>query len=143
MPSQRTTSVAGEDYLEQIMHLINEKGYARAIDIADKLSISQASVSSMVRRLDAEGLLKVEKYRGMTLTPAGKGIAQAIIQRHQALASFLRLFELDELDIHRDVEGMEHHVSSQTLRVFEVLVQELRSRPKLVEKVKERIREES
>ncbi len=138
-----STSVAGEDYLEQIMHLMNEKGYARVIDIATNLGISQASVSNMVRRLDTEGLLKYEKYRGMTLTPAGEGIAQAIIQRHEALESFLRLFGLDELDIHRDVEGMEHHVSSQTLRVFEVLVQELRSRPKLVAKVKDRIRSDS
>lgn len=137
--SDPTTSIAGEDYLEQILNLINEKGYARVIDIATKLSISQASVSNMVQRLDGEGLLKYERYRGMSLTPAGEKIAQAIIQRHETLAAFLRLFGLDELDIHRDVEGMEHHMSSSTLRVFQVLIEELQTRPKLVEKVRDRI----
>ena len=130
-----STSAASEDYLEQILNLITEKGYARVIDIANNLEISQASVTNMVQRLAGEGLVVYEKYRGMALTPAGERIAQAIIQRHQTLASFLQLFGLDELDIHRDVEGMEHHVSSPTLRVFQALVEELRKQPKLVERV--------
>ncbi len=140
--AEPTTSVAGEDYLEQILNLINEKGYARVIDIATNLGISQASVTNMVQRLDSDGLLTYEKYRGMNLTPAGEKIAQAIIQRHETLSAFLRLFELDELDIHRDVEGMEHHVSSQTLRVFQALVEELGSRPQLVAKVIKRIQKD-
>ena len=135
-----TTSVAGEDYLEQILNLINEKGYARVIDVANNLGISQASVTNMVQRLDSDGLLKYEKYRGMNLTPAGEKIAQAIIQRHQTLSAFLRLFGLDELDIHRDVEGMEHHVSSQTLRVFQSLVEELEKQPQLVARIAKRIK---
>ena len=136
-----STSVASEDYLEQILNLVTEKGYARVIDIATNLGISQASVSNMVQRLASEGLVTYEKYRGMALTPEGEKIAQAIIQRHETLSQFLRLFGLDELDIHRDVEGMEHHVSSPTLRVFQVLVEELQRRPKLVEKVVDRIHE--
>ncbi|NCF93635.1 MAG: transcriptional regulator MntR [Verrucomicrobiaceae bacterium] len=136
-----STSVASEDYLEQILNLVTEKGYARVIDIATNLGISQASASNMVQRLASEGLVTYEKYRGMALTPEGEKIAQAIIQRHEALSEFLRLFGLDELDIHRDVEGMEHHVSSPTLRVFQVLVEELQRRPKLVEKVVGRIHE--
>jgi Mn-dependent DtxR family transcriptional regulator len=72
-PFQSTagSSTAVEDYLERIMELINSKGYARVIDIAAALRISQASVTNMVQRLDAEGLLKYEKYRGLILTPAG------------------------------------------------------------------------
>ena len=136
-----STSVASEDYLEQILNLVTEKGYARVIDIATNLGISQASVSNMVQRLASEGLVTYEKYRGMALTPEGEQIAQAIIQRHETLSQFLRLFGLDELDIHRDVEGMEHHMSSPTLRVFQVLVEELQRRPKLVGKVVDRIRE--
>ena len=60
----RVSSSAVEDYLERILELINTKGYARVVDIARSLSISQASVTNMVQRLDAEGLLKYEKYRG-------------------------------------------------------------------------------
>ncbi len=129
------TSVAYEDYLEQILNLITEKGYARVIDIANNLDISQASVSNMVQRLAGEGLVTYEKYRGMALTPDGERVAQAIVQRHETLSAFLRLFQLDELDIHRDVEGMEHHMSSPTLRVFQGLLAELQRQPKLVERV--------
>ncbi|HCI91053.1 MAG TPA: transcriptional regulator, partial [Verrucomicrobiales bacterium] len=70
--SHRTSgSTARDDYLEQILHLIEEKGYARPIDISKKLEISQASVTNMLKRLDAEGLVAHEKYRGTTLTEEG------------------------------------------------------------------------
>ena len=134
-----STSVASEDYLERILNLITEKGYARVIDIANNLEISQPSVSNMIQRLASEGFLTYEKYRGLTLTPAGQKIARAITQRHEILSAFLRLFGLDELDIQRDVEGMEHHVSSPTLRIFQALVEELQRRPKLVERVINRV----
>ena len=69
--NQRSSeSAAVEDYLEQISHLIEEKGYARVVDIADKLSVSQASVTNMIRRMDANGLVVYEKYRGTVLTEA-------------------------------------------------------------------------
>jgi len=61
------TTAAAEDYLERISELIRRKGYARVVDIAAELKISQASVTTMVQRLDAEGLVKYEKYRGMVL----------------------------------------------------------------------------
>ena len=117
--SRRTSgSTAMDDYLEQILHLIEAKGYARAIDISRNLGMSQASVTNMLRRLDAEGLVKHEKYRGTILTEEGHRIAGAIIERHETLTRFLRLFGLDEDTIYRDVEGMEHHVSRPTLEVI-------------------------
>ena len=57
---KRPASSAVEDYLERILELINTKGYARVVDIAESLSISQASVTNMVQRLDGDGLLKYE-----------------------------------------------------------------------------------
>jgi len=65
----------------------------------------------MVQRLDAEGLLKYEKYRGLVLTPAGETLARNITRRHQLLTDFLTLLRLDKQVIHHDVEGMEHHIS--------------------------------
>jgi len=70
-PSTLGTTSAIEDYLERIMELMDEKGYARVVDIAARLGISQASVTNMVQKLDAEGLIKYEKYRGLVLTPSG------------------------------------------------------------------------
>jgi Mn-dependent DtxR family transcriptional regulator len=118
-----------EDYLERILELINSKGYARVVDIAAALKISQASVTNMVQRLDAEGLLKYEKYRGLILTTAGKTLARKITHRHKLLTDFLTLLGLDEKVIYHDVEGMEHHISAPTLRAIEALTEQLRRRP--------------
>jgi Mn-dependent DtxR family transcriptional regulator len=90
------SSTAVEDYLERILELINSKGYARVVDIAAALKISQASVTNMVQRLDIEGLLKYEKYRGLILTTAGKSLARKIAQRHRILTDFFKLLGLDE-----------------------------------------------
>ena len=124
-----------DDYLEQILHLIEAKGYARAVDISKNLGISQASVTNMLRRLDAEGLVNHEKYRGTVLTEEGHRIARAIIERHQTLTRFLRLFGIDEETIYRDVEGMEHHISPPTLRAIEALTHQLQRQPALLAKI--------
>jgi Mn-dependent DtxR family transcriptional regulator len=124
-------SAAVEDYLERILELINSKGYARVVDIAAALKISQASVTNMVQRLDGEGLLKYEKYRGLILTAAGKTLARKIAHRHKLLTDFLKLLGLDDRVIYHDVEGMEHHISAPTLRAIEALTAQLRRRPAL------------
>ena len=124
-------STAVEDYLERILGLINSKGYARVIDIAAALRISQASVTNMVQRLDADGLLKYEKYRGLILTAAGKKLAHRIAQRHKLLSEFLTLLGVDDRVIDHDVEGMEHHISPSTLRAIAALTQQLQRRPAL------------
>jgi Mn-dependent DtxR family transcriptional regulator len=129
------SSSAVEDYLERILELINSKGYARVVDIAAALKISQASVTNMVQRLDADGLLKYEKYRGLILTAAGKALARKITHRHKLLTDFFRLLGLDERVIYHDVEGMEHHISRPTLRAIEALTAQLRRRPAIVAKV--------
>ena len=135
MPAAKKTkrnSSAVEDYLERILELIDSKGYARVVDIATGLKISQASVTNMVQRLDADGLLKYEKYRGLVLTPAGETLARNITRRHQLLTDFLTLLRLDRRVIHHDVEGMEHHISPPTLRAIEALTAQLKRRPALL-----------
>jgi Mn-dependent DtxR family transcriptional regulator len=133
------SSAAVEDYLERILELINSKGYARVVDIAAALKISQASVTNMVQRLDADGLLKYEKYRGLILTTAGKTLACKIAQRHQLLTDFLKLLGLDDRVIYHDVEGMEHYISSSTLRAIEALTAQLRRRPALLARLESAI----
>src|ERR1700731_3752279 len=133
-PVARSSAV--EDYLEQILDLINTKGYARVADIAQGLKISQASVTNMVQRLDAEGLLKYEKYRGLVLTTAGETLARNIMRRHQLLTDFLRPLGITEEEIYHDVEGMEHHISPQTLNAIEALMEALRSNPIILSRIK-------
>lgn len=128
-----------DDYLEQILHLIENKGYARPIDLSKSLDISQASVTNMLIRLDELGLVKHEKYRGTTLTSNGERIARAIIDRHSSLEQFLQLFNIEEETIQRDVEGMEHHVSNATLRVIQAITAEISDDPELLERLRKRI----
>ncbi len=142
MPAKTLTrhaSSAVEDYLERILELINTKGYARVVDIARSLNISQASVTNMVQRLDAEGLLKYEKYRGLVLTTAGETLARNITRRHRLLTDFLQLLGLDENVIFHDVEGMEHHISPPTLRAIEALTEALQRQPALLGRVREQL----
>lgn len=134
-PLPRTTA-AVEDYLERISELIHRKGYARVVDIAAELKISQASVTTMVQRLDGEGLVKYEKYRGMVLTSAGEEVAARIAHRHELLTNFLTLLGLEKEVVDHDVEGMEHHVSPETFEALEKLNRFLEANPEVVAKIK-------
>lgn len=111
-------SQSAEDYLERIHELIQEKGYARVVDIASSLGVRQASVTSMVQRLAEMGYLNYEKYRGLVLTDKGRAVASRIEKRHQTLARFFSLFGLDEETQQRDIEGIEHHLSAETMEVL-------------------------
>lgn len=115
-------TVSAEDYLERIYELIETKGYARVSDIAALLKITRPTVSIMVQRLSRDGYLAYEKYRGLTLTPRGAEVARRIRTRHVLLTEFLGLLELDRTVVSRDVEGIEHHVSPETLEKLERLV---------------------
>ncbi len=139
-PTAHTDSPAIEDYLEQIHNLIEQKGYARAADIAANLGISQASVTNMIQRLDAEGYLVYERYRGVTLTDTGREIGREIARRHDVLTRLLSGFGLDAATVHRDVEGMEHHMSKQTLAVLTLIMEELEGNAELMRKLKRRLK---
>jgi Mn-dependent DtxR family transcriptional regulator len=125
-----------EDYLERISELIKKKGYARVVDIAAELKISQASVTTMVQRLDGEGLVKYEKYRGMVLTSAGEEVAARIAHRHELLTNFLTLLGLEKEVVDHDVEGMEHHVSAETFESLEKLSRYLETHPEVLAAIK-------
>ena len=118
MPPHPPPSQSAEDYLERIHELIEEKGYARVVDIASSLDVKQASVTSMVQKLGELGYLNYEKYRGLILTDKGRAIAAGIQKRHETLARFFSLFGLDAETQQRDIEGIEHHLSSATVEVL-------------------------
>ena len=122
--------------MERIHELIESKGYARVVDIAGSLGISQASVTNMVKRLDAEGFVRHEKYRGLILTQEGKAIAKAIGKRHRILTDFLKMLGVSEPEVERDVEGMEHHLSTSSMKAIESLCRELVADENLLRRIK-------
>ena len=119
MPSPSSPpSQSAEDYLERIHELIEEKGYARVVDIASSLQVSRASVSSMVQKLGDLGYLNYEKYRGLILTQKGRAVARGIQKRHETLSRFFSLLGIDAGTQRKDIEGIEHHMSPQTVEML-------------------------
>ena len=129
-------SQSAEDYLERIYQLIEDKGYARVVDIASSLQVKQASVTSMVQRLGELGFLNYEKYRGLVLTEQGLQVACRIKQRHATLSRFFSLFGLDDDTQRRDIEGIEHYLSPATVAVLADLAQFFEQNPGLLDQFK-------
>ncbi|MEY2465699.1 MAG: hypothetical protein QOD03_220 [Verrucomicrobiota bacterium] len=119
----KSPSQSAEDYLERIHELIEQKGYARVVDIASSLKVRQASVTAMVQKLGEAGYLNYEKYRGLVLTDKGREVAQKIRSRHATLSRFFSLFGLGAETQRQDIEGIEHHLSPETVAVLEDLAQ--------------------
>ena len=111
-------SQSAEDYLERIHELIEEKGYARVVDIASSLQVKQASVTSMVQKLGELGYLNYEKYRGLVLTEKGKRVACNVQKRHETLSRFFSLLGLNTQTQQHDIEGIEHHLSPETVAML-------------------------
>lgn len=122
-------SQSAEDYLERIHELIEQKGYARVVDIASSLKVKQASVTSMVQKLAEAGYLEYEKYRGLVLTDKGRDVARRIQNRHATLSRFFSLFGLDAETQRQDIEGIEHHLSPATVEVLADLAQFFEKHP--------------
>ncbi|MFP7253274.1 manganese transport transcriptional regulator [Virgibacillus sp. 7505] len=112
-----------EDYIEQIYILMEKKGYARVSDIAENLQVHPSSVTKMVQKLDKDEYLKYEKYRGLILTDKGEQVGKRLVYRHELLEDFLRIIGVEEENIYQDVEGIEHHMSWNSIERIGNLVQ--------------------
>ncbi|ANU15076.1 Mn-dependent transcriptional regulator MntR [Planococcus halocryophilus Or1] len=126
-----------EDHIEIIYSLIEQKGYARVSDIAEALSVLPSSVTKMVQKLDKDGYLIYERYRGLVLTPKGQKLGKRLLERHGLLEQFLQLIGVDEERIYEDVEGIEHHLSWNSIDRIADLVQLLEESPDFTEKLKQ------
>ncbi len=119
----RQTEIA-EDYVELIADLIDSTGEARATDISRRLGVTPASVAKNIARLQQAGLVVTMPYRAIFLTDRGRRLAEASRRRHQIVVAFLCAIGVDEEVARVDAEGIEHHVSGETLAAFERVVAE-------------------
>ncbi|REJ10554.1 transcriptional regulator MntR [Halobacillus trueperi] len=126
-----------EDYIEQIYILIEDKGYARVSDIAENLQVHPSSVTKMVQKLDRDQYLNYEKYRGLILTPKGKKVGKRLVYRHELLEQFLEIIGVDQENIYDDVEGIEHHMSWNSIDRIGDLVQYFDEKPDRVDSLRE------
>ena len=111
-------SEVAEDYVEMISDLIEETGEARTVDLAARFGVTSPTVNAIVRRLQRENLVESRPYRSIFLTEAGKALAESSRARHQIVRDFLVTIGVPETIAEEDAEGVEHHVSEETLAVF-------------------------
>jgi DtxR family manganese transport transcriptional regulator len=111
-------SELAEDYIELIADLIADGGEARQVDIAARLGVAQPTVAKMLKRLADDGFVLQRPYRGIFLTEQGQSLADRSRARHQLVETFLRALGVSQDTARRDAEGIEHHVSSETLEAF-------------------------
>jgi DtxR family Mn-dependent transcriptional regulator len=124
----RESRVAVQDYVKAIWALENDspEGDAATGAIAVQLGVSSASVSGMVRRLEQDGLVVREPYRGVRLTDRGRSLALEMVRHHRLLESFLsRALGMSWDRIHAEAEVLEHHISEE----LEELIDEHLGRP--------------
>ena len=108
-----------EDYLEIIAELLNLKGEARIVDIANELGIAQATANKTIQRIQNQGFIKKEPYRSIFLTLKGQELASISKKRHIIVLTFLKKLGIDPKTAEADAEGIEHHVSDKTLKKME------------------------
>lgn len=113
----RRTELA-EDYVELIADLLDDGGEARQVDIAQRLGVAQPTVAKMLKRLAADGFVVQRPYRGVFLTEDGRQLAEKSRLRHQIVESFLCALGISPETARIDAEGIEHHVSVETLEAF-------------------------
>jgi DtxR family transcriptional regulator, manganese transport regulator len=107
-----------EDYVEAIADLVAETGEARVVDLADRLGVTHVTVNRTIARLQKSGFVTSQPYRAIFLTDQGRNLAAACKSRHQTVVDFLRSLGICERIAQKDAEGIEHHVSRDTLAVF-------------------------
>ena len=116
---QQHATETAQDYVEAISDLIEQTGEARVVDLAGRLGVSHATVIQTIRRLQRDGLVTSEPYRSIFLTDSGRKLAQEARHRHEVVVAVLAKLGVSLETAQVDAEGMEHHISKETLKVFE------------------------
>lgn len=124
--SDHATETA-EDYVEAIAEILEERTTCRVVDLATKFAVSHVTVSRIVARLVSLGLVETQPYQPVRLTDAGRKLAKRSKHRHEVVYRFLLALGVSPKTAALDTEGIEHHVSPETLKRFEEFTADQRS----------------
>ena len=113
---------ATAEQMEAIADLMASQGEARVVDLAQRLGVTHVTVIRTIARLQKAGFVTAQPYRAIFLTDAGRKLAKESKQRHETVTAFLRSLGISEKAAELDAEGIEHHVSPETLAAFERLL---------------------
>jgi DtxR family manganese transport transcriptional regulator len=111
-----------QDYVEAIADLSAAQGEARVVDLARRLGVTHVTVNRTLSRLRQAGYVNTRPYRAIFLTGAGSKLAGECKRRHETVVAFLHSLGIPEKTAELDAEGIEHHVSPETLAAFERLL---------------------
>lgn len=100
------------------MKLLSKKGYARIKDVSKELNVQPPTVVEMMKKLHNKGFVVYEKYSGVSLTPRGKDIAEAVKNRHDTFEKFLKLILVPEGIASKDADVLEHLLHPKTILQF-------------------------
>jgi DtxR family manganese transport transcriptional regulator len=115
---QQHAQERAQDYVEAIADLIASRGEARATDLARSLGVTHVTVVRTVQRLQRDGFVTTQPYRSIFLTDAGRKMAAKAKVRHETVIAFLEALGVPSSTARLDAEGIEHHVSEETLAAF-------------------------
>jgi len=118
-----------EDYAEAIADLIAETGEARVVDLAERLGVTHVTVTRTINRLQKAGFVTSQPYRAIFLTDNGRQLAATCKSRHETVVAFLRSLGVSEGVAEMDAEGIEHHVSPETLAAFKSVLRNSQRSP--------------
>jgi DtxR family manganese transport transcriptional regulator len=107
-----------EDYVEAIDELIGASGQARVKDLQGIFGVSHVSVIRALKRIEERGLIRRRSSGGYALTEQGKAMAVESAQRHSLVVNFLKALGVSGGQAEADAEGMEHHLSEETLQAM-------------------------
>jgi len=113
-----------EDYVEAIAQIIDRSGEARVKDLAAMMGVSHVTVTRIITRLQKEGLVETAPYQPITLTREGRRMARRAEERHEIVLSFLRAIGVPARQAELDAEGIEHHVSDETIRAMKRIAEQ-------------------
>ena len=108
-----------QDYVEAIADLQAELGECRVRDLAKRFAVSHVTVNRAVARMKRDGYVDTEPYAPVRLTEKGKNLASFSQRRHEIVYQFLLALGVSQRTASIDSEGIEHHVSEETLRLME------------------------
>ena len=121
---------SAEDYLEAILMLQEQKGYARSVDVAGLLGVTKPSVSFAMKKLRENGYITMDEDNLLALTAPGEAIARRILDRHNTLSSFLVSLGVDEAIAREDACKMEHDLSEASYEAIRRRMQGCEECPK-------------
>ena len=115
---------SGEDYLEMILMLQKEKGYARSIDVAAALGVTKPSVSVAMKNLRQKNYVNVSEEGYLSLTGEGLKLAATVYERHSVISNWLISLGVSQEVAVEDACRMEHDISEESFAAIKKYLQD-------------------